>query len=48
MVKDLGRAAWLENFYRQRGRHTFASRLMDGMDMSLDMQLTRDRSVHAL
>ncbi|MCG9890832.1 MAG: hypothetical protein MH252_07140 [Thermosynechococcaceae cyanobacterium MS004] len=48
MVKGLGRAAELENFYRKRGKHTFASRLIeDGMDAYLAMQLTRDRSARA-
>jgi integrase len=47
-VKDLGRAAGLENVHSYRGRHTFASRLIeDGMDAYLAMQLTRDRSVQA-
>jgi hypothetical protein len=42
MVKDLGRAAGMENFYRQRGRHTFASRLIEnGMGVYHAMQLTR-------
>jgi integrase/recombinase XerD len=48
MVKDLGQAAGLENIHPHRGRHTFASRLIeDGMDAYLAMQLTRHRSVQA-
>jgi integrase/recombinase XerD len=46
MVKDLGKAAGLANIHPHRGRHTFASRLIeDGMDAYLAMQLTRHRSV---
>jgi site-specific recombinase XerD len=38
MVKDLAASAGLENFYRQRGQHAFASRLIeDGMDAYLEM-----------
>ena len=48
MVKDLAKAAGLENVHPHRGRHTFASRLIeDGMDAYLAMQLTRHRSVQA-
>lgn len=48
MVKDLAKAAGLENIHPHRGRHTFASRLIeDGMDAYLAMQLTRHRSVQA-
>jgi integrase/recombinase XerD len=48
MVKDLAKSAGLENMYPHRGRHTFASRLIeDGMDAYLAMQLTRHRSVQA-
>jgi integrase/recombinase XerD len=48
MVKDLGQAAGLANIHPHRGRHTFASRLIeDGMDAYLAMQLTRHRSVQA-
>jgi ribosomal protein L27 len=37
MVKDLGRVMGLENFYRQRGRQMFASRLFGhGMDALLE------------
>jgi integrase/recombinase XerD len=42
MVKDLAASAGLENIHPHRGRHTFASRLIeDGMDAYLAMQLTR-------
>jgi integrase/recombinase XerD len=48
MVKDLGKAAGFANIHPHRGRHTFASRLIeDGMDAYLAMQLTRHRSVQA-
>ncbi len=48
MVKDLGKAAGLGNVHPHRGRHTYASRLIeDGMDAYLAMQLTRHRSVQA-
>ena len=48
MIKDLAKAAGLENVHPHRGRHTFASRLIeDGMDAYLAMQLTRHRSVQA-
>jgi integrase/recombinase XerD len=48
MVKDLGKAAGLENMHPHRGRHTFASQLIeDGMDAYLAMQLTRHQSVQA-
>jgi hypothetical protein len=44
--EELGRAAGLENFYRQRGRHTFANRLIeDGMDAYLAMQVARRRLI---
>ena len=47
-MKDLAKAAGLENIHPHRGRHTFASRLIeDGMDAYLAMQLTRHRSVQA-
>jgi integrase/recombinase XerD len=46
IVKDLAASAGLENIHPHRGRHTFASRLIeDGMYAYLAMQLTRHRSV---
>jgi integrase/recombinase XerD len=48
MIKDLAKAAGLVGIYPHRGRHTFASKLIeDGMDAYLAMQLTRHRSVQA-
>ena len=48
LVKAIARDAGIENIHPHRGRHTFASRLIeDGMDAYLAMQLTRHRSVQA-
>ena len=48
MVKAIAQEAGLENIHPHRGRHTFASQLIeDGMDAYLAMQLTRHRSVKA-
>jgi site-specific recombinase XerD len=48
MVKDLAKAAGLENVHPHSGRHTFASRLLEnGMDAFLAMKLTRHRSIQA-
>jgi integrase/recombinase XerD len=49
MVKDLAKAAGLENVHLHNGRHTFASRLLEnGMDAFLAMKLTRHRSIQVL
>jgi integrase/recombinase XerD len=46
MVKNLAKAAGLENVHPHSGRHTFASRLLEnGMDAFLAMKLTRHRSI---
>jgi integrase/recombinase XerD len=48
MVKDLAKAAGLENVHPHSGRHTFASQLLEnGMDAFLAMKLTRHRSIQA-
>jgi integrase/recombinase XerD len=48
MVKAIAQAAGIEDVHPHRGRHTFASKLIeDGMDAYLAMQLTRHRSVKA-
>jgi integrase/recombinase XerD len=47
-IKDLAKAAGLENVHPHSGRHTFASRLLEnGMDAFLAMKLTRHRSIQA-
>jgi integrase/recombinase XerD len=48
MVKAIAQVAGIADIHPHRGRHTFASRLIEeGMDAYLAMQLTRHRSVQA-
>ena len=48
IIKDLAKAAGLEDIHPHRGRHTFISNMVEnGVDAYLAMELSRQRSLKA-